>query len=57
MKYSATKAARADNGIENKTATVARMLPRNTRIKMEVSSRPSPPSCHSVSIACFTNSD
>ena len=56
MKYSATKAA-GGNGIENKTATVARMLPRNTRIKMEVRSRPSPPSCHSVSIARFTNSD
>ncbi len=51
----AIKVASTDSGMEKNTATVARMLPRKTRIMMQVSSSPSPPSCSSVSIAVFTN--
>ena len=41
---SAMKAASAESGIEKNTATVARMLPRNTRIMTEVRNRPMAPS-------------
>ncbi len=54
---SATNVASAESGMEKNTATVERMLPRNTRIISDVRSSPSPPSCNSVSIALFTNSD
>ena len=50
-------AASAESGIEKNTATVARMLPRKTRIMMDVSSSPMPPSCSSVSMAVLTNTD
>jgi len=40
----AMNAASAESGIEKKTATVARMLPRKMRIMMEVSSNPMAPS-------------
>ena len=41
---SAMKAARAERGMERKTATVARRLPRKTRIMTPVSTSPMPPS-------------
>ena len=46
-------AVRAERGIEKNTASVARMLPRNTRIMMEVRNSPIAPSCTSVSMAVF----
>ena len=51
------KAARADSGIEKNTATVARMLPRNTRIMSDVRNKPIAPSCSNVAIAVFTKTD
>ena len=53
----AIKAASTESGIEKNTATVARKLPRNTRIMTDVSASPIAPSCSSVSIAVFTNTD
>ena len=50
-------AASTDSGIDRNTAIVARKLPRNTSTISAVSARPMPPSCSSVSIARFTNSD
>src|SRR5215471_12994373 len=49
--------ARAESGIEKKTATVARMLPRKIRIMSEVRNNPMPPSCSSVEMAVFTKRD
>src|SRR5579883_3140739 len=46
-----------DSGMERKTATVARKLPRNSRIIMLVSTRPIKPSCNSVLMASLTNAD
>jgi hypothetical protein len=54
---SAMKAASAESGMEKKTATVARMLPRKMRIMMDVSNSPMAPSWSSVSMAVFTNTD
>ena len=51
---SAMNAASAESGIEKNTATVARMLPRKTRIMIEVRNSPMAPSCSSVSMAVFT---
>ena len=51
---SAMKAASAESGIEKNTATVARMLPRNTRIMTDVRKSPMAPSCSSVSMAVLT---
>ncbi len=42
--YSAMNAASAESGIERKTAKVALMLPRKTRIITPVSTRPITPS-------------
>ena len=50
-------AVSADNGIDKKTAAVARALPRKINTITAVSSRPIPPSRNIVSIAPFTNSD
>ena len=47
--------ASAESGIDKNTATVARKLPRNSRIISEVSSSPSAPSWSSVLIAFLTN--
>ena len=44
-------------GIERNTATVARGLPRKTKTISAVSTNPIPPSCNTVEMACFTNSD
>ena len=54
---SAMKVASAESGMEKKTASVARMLPRNIRIINEVRKSPMAPSCKRVSIAVFTKSD
>ncbi len=54
---SAMRVASTESGIEKNTATVARMLPRKTRIMIDVRSSPSAPSCSRVWIALFTNSD
>ena len=54
---SAMKVASAESGMEKKTATVARMLPRKIRIMSDVRNNPMAPSCSSVSIAVFTNCD
>ena len=51
----AMNAASADSGIDKNTATVARKLPRNTRIMSAVRAGRCAPSCSSVSIAFFTN--
>ena len=51
------KAASTLSGIEKNTASVARRLPRKTRIISDVRNRPIAPSCSSVSIAVFTNFD
>ena len=44
----ATIVASTEIGIEKRTATVARMLPRKIRIISEVSNRPMLPSCSNV---------
>ncbi len=49
--------ASADSGTERKTAAVARMLPRKTRIISPVSTRPIAPSCSRFSIEVLTNTD
>ena len=54
---SAMNAASAESGMEKKTATVARMLPRKTRIISPVRTRPMAPSWSSVSMAVLTNTD
>ena len=41
---SAMKVAKAESGMEKNTATVARMLPRNTRIMIDVRNSPRAPS-------------
>ena len=56
-KYSTTNVASAESGIERNTATVARMLPRKTRIIIDVRKIPSAPSCSSAVIARFTYRD
>ncbi len=47
-KDSAMNVASADSGTERNTASVARMLPRNTRIITPVSTSPIAPSCSEV---------
>ena len=49
--------ARAERGIEKRTASVARKLPRKIRIISEVRNRPMPPSSSNVSMAVLTNFD
>ena len=49
--------ASTESGIEKKTATVARKLPRKIRIIRQVRNSPMPPSCSSVAIAVLTNRD
>ena len=44
-------------GMERKTATVARKLPRKIRIIRPVSKIPIPPSRNTVEMASFTNTD
>ena len=44
-------------GNREKHRTVARMLPRNSRIIRDVSNIPIPPSSSRFSIAVFTNTD
>ena len=48
LALSAMKAASADSGMERNTATVARMLPRNSKIIRPVRTRPIAPSCKQV---------
>ena len=50
---SAMNVASTDSGIEKKTATVARKLPRKIRIISEVRNRPIAPSSSSVRMARF----
>ena len=54
---SAMNAASAESGTERNTATVARMLPRKTRIITPVSTRPMAPSWIRFSMADFTKTD
>ena len=54
---SAMNAASAESGMEKKTASVARMLPRKIRIITDVRNSPIAPSCSSVSMAVLTKTD
>ena len=49
--------ASTDSGMERNTATVARGLPRKSKIISPVSNRPMLPSFMTVEMACFTKSD
>jgi len=53
----AMKVASAESGIERKTAAVARILPRKTRIMIPVRTSPMAPSWMRFSIALRTNTD
>ena len=57
LAYKQMKAASAESGIEKKTASVARRLPRKISTMNEVSAKPIAPSCTSVSIAFLMNVD
>ena len=55
--FSTTNVARAESGMERKTAEVARKLPRKMRIIRLVRASPIRPSCSRVLMASLTNAD